>query len=190
MSSSVSTSSSSDSEGPSSSSAPKQKVLKRKRQLEVETSSDSDDTSNSSGSESEREDEVAPALSHAKRRREKKKEEKAQKAETSSTKKRKLQDGSAAYKSPSAIKKEKRQNSVWVGNLYFKATPGDLRGFFDGVGEITRIHMPMKAGKKGENMGRVPIQACTHDFGWSCILINSTDLLTSISLLRTKRSSR
>ena len=38
----------------------------------------------------------------------------------------------------------KRQNSVWVGNLSYKTTPVSLRGFFEGVGEITRIHMPMK----------------------------------------------
>ena len=56
---------------------------------------------------------------------------------------------------PPCPKKEKRRNSVWVGNLSFKTTPDALRGFFDGVGDITRIHMPMKAGAKGENMGLV-----------------------------------
>lgn len=52
-------------------------------------------------------------------------------------------------------KKAKRQNSVWVGNLSFKTTTDALRGFFDGVGEITRIHMPMRAGAKGENTGSI-----------------------------------
>ena len=156
MSSSASTSSTSHSEGPSNSPAPKQKVLKRKRQLQVEALSDSDDTSSSSHSEREEseDEEDVPALSHAERRRQKKKEEKAHRAEVSSAKKRKLHDGSVVskpHKSASASKK--RQNSIWVGNLDFKTTPENLRGFFDGVGEITRIHMPVKIGKKGENMG-------------------------------------
>lgn len=54
-----------------------------------------------------------------------------------------------------------RQNSVWVGNLAYKTTQESLRKFFDGVGEITRIHLPTKnvglGGKKfkvqGDNMG-------------------------------------
>ena len=37
-----------------------------------------------------------------------------------------------------------RRNSVWVGNLDYKTTQDGLRKFFDGVGEITRIHMPTK----------------------------------------------
>ena len=56
----------------------------------------------------------------------------------------------------------KRQHSVWVGNLSFKTTPASLRSFFEGVGEITRIHMPMKMAHGGpdgkprkENRGSV-----------------------------------
>ncbi|KAG8692593.1 hypothetical protein FRC09_011095, partial [Ceratobasidium sp. 395] len=52
-----------------------------------------------------------------------------------------------------------RQNSVWAGNLSFKTTETQLREFFDGVGEITRVHMPKKQapgngrGMRGENRG-------------------------------------
>ncbi|KAH7909394.1 hypothetical protein BJ138DRAFT_1010910 [Hygrophoropsis aurantiaca] len=95
-------------------------------------------------------------LSHAEKRRQKKKESKPKPQEpesTAPTKKRKLADGSAADTNPSVHAKAKRQNSVWVGNLSFKTTQDNLRGFFDGVGEITRIHMPMKAGTKSDNMG-------------------------------------
>ncbi|KAH9062654.1 hypothetical protein EDB87DRAFT_246544 [Lactarius vividus] len=41
----------------------------------------------------------------------------------------------------------KRQNSIWVGNLSYKTTQESLRRFFDGVGEITRVHLPTKPGK-------------------------------------------
>ncbi|KAG9317741.1 hypothetical protein JVU11DRAFT_1958 [Chiua virens] len=52
-------------------------------------------------------------------------------------------------------RRQKRQNSVWVGNLSFRTTQEALRGFFDGVGTITRIHMPMRCGRElqNENMG-------------------------------------
>jgi RNA recognition motif-containing protein len=95
------------------------------------------------------------ALSHAEKRRQKKKKQKDQ---DRPSKKRKATDGSVAGVStkdskPAGYSKPKRQNSVWVGNLWFKTTPDTLRDFFDGVGEITRIHMPTKKGTKGENMG-------------------------------------
>lgn len=124
------------------------------------------DNDDSDSSQSEADDaEDVPALSHAERRRQKKREDRALKNAVASAaegdsgiaaKKRKTNDG-AAVASASSHKKEKRQNSVWIGNLSFKTAPDDLRGFFDGVGEITRIHMPTKAGAaKGENMGLVP----------------------------------
>jgi RNA recognition motif-containing protein len=84
-----------------------------------------------------------PVLSHAERRRQKKKANEPS-GDAGKPKKETKGDG-------------KRQNSVWVGNLVFKTTPDALRKFFDGVGEITRIHMPMKAGSKpgvaSENRG-------------------------------------
>lgn len=148
MSSAASTSGASD---PESSPNPTriQQQLKRKRRDPVDHSdSESDDDSDAEPNDSVE----APALSHAERRRQKKKEERERKKSTSDSasaaKKRKLQDGVVS-------KKEKRQNSVWVGNLSFKTTTDALRGFFDGVGEITRVHMPMKAGAKGDNMGLV-----------------------------------
>jgi RNA recognition motif-containing protein len=62
---------------------------------------------------------------------------------------------------PQNVAAPARQNSVWVGNLAFKTTSESLKKFFDGVGEITRVHMPTKnvgqGGKKfnvqGDNMG-------------------------------------
>jgi len=96
-------------------------------------------------------DDGEPVLSHAERRRQKRKEKKIA-TEASTPKKRKLQDGTAA---PGVS--TKRQNSVWVGNMSFKTTQEDLRAFFEGIGEITRINMPTKTpvgpGRKGENRG-------------------------------------
>ncbi|KAH7887434.1 hypothetical protein F5I97DRAFT_828079 [Phlebopus sp. FC_14] len=125
---------------------------KRKLDSDEETSSDEHESPNVK-------DESAPApdqtvLSHAERRRQKKKELNVQKP----FKKRKLSDGTAV-KSTSTSKpttdktKPKRQNSVWVGNLSFWTTQDALRGFFDGVGEMTRVHMPMRPGSKSENLG-------------------------------------
>lgn len=45
----------------------------------------------------------------------------------------------------------KRQNSVWVGNLSFQTTQANVKRFFQFVGEVTRIHMPMKS--DGGNRG-------------------------------------
>jgi hypothetical protein len=78
-------------------------------------------------------------------------------------KKRKLKDGSAASlpKDATSDKGLKRQNSIWVGNLSFKTTEGNLKAFFKdrGVGDITRVNMPTKASKgrgpKAENRGCV-----------------------------------
>ena len=88
-----------------------------------------------------------PVLSHAELRRQKRKAEKdSLLTETSSNKKQKTGKTSSG-----------RQNSVWVGNLSFKTTVESLKTFFDGVGEITRIHMPTKASAggpvKSENRG-------------------------------------
>ncbi|KAG9101988.1 hypothetical protein FS749_000553 [Ceratobasidium sp. UAMH 11750] len=62
-----------------------------------------------------------------------------------------------------------RQNSVWVGNLSFKTTEAQLKEFFDGVGEITRVHMPKKQvvgqgrGMRGENRGFAYVDFATPD---------------------------
>ncbi|KAE9382762.1 hypothetical protein BT96DRAFT_845074, partial [Gymnopus androsaceus JB14] len=52
-------------------------------------------------------------------------------------------------------------------NLSFKTTPEALRNFFDGVGEITRIHMPMKIALRlnmpPENRGFAYVDFATPD---------------------------
>ncbi|KAF8897873.1 hypothetical protein BD779DRAFT_1608361 [Infundibulicybe gibba] len=108
----------------------------------------------STSGDSDAEASDVPVLSHAERRRQKKKEKsKAEGGGESALKKQKLQDGTASTTTPTP----KRQNSVWVGNMSYKTTPEALRTFFEGVGEITRIHMPTKApagpGMKGESRG-------------------------------------
>ena len=105
--------------------------LKRKR----DPSPDSTDTSSSSELEPT---EDVPVLSHAAKRKQKKASLKESVPEKSPTKKHKKEDISGPLK---------RQNSVWVGNLCFKTTPESLKRFFDGVGEITRVHLPTKLGK-------------------------------------------
>lgn len=151
--SSSATSSSSSSPEPSS-------PIKRKR--EPQTADGDSDSDDSNDSDAEPAEPDVPALSHAERRRQKKQEKlKAKQDQEKETvsKKRKLQDGTAASVSG------KRQNSVWVGNLSFKTTQDDLRTFFDGAGEITRIYMPTKAStgpagpsRKEENRGFVLIR--------------------------------
>lgn len=93
-------------------------------------------------------------LSHKELRRQKKKQLKAAAAAqpadeaadgAPAAKKQKVKN--TAELAPSKV--PKRQNSVWVGNLSFKTTPDALRKFFDGVGEITRVHMPMKMASAG-----------------------------------------
>jgi RNA recognition motif-containing protein len=73
-------------------------------------------------------DDDEPVLSHAEQRRQKKLK----------------QNKDHTIPPPTKNSGPKRQNSVWVGNLSFKTTPISLKNFFDGVGEITRINLPMK----------------------------------------------
>ncbi|KAF9226802.1 hypothetical protein BS17DRAFT_794241 [Gyrodon lividus] len=145
----------------------------RKRKQEETESSENDGSSSASDDEDVPSPEDETVLSHAERRRQKKKQLKSEQA--SPSKKLKLDDGSAAKPTPtptpiptstsksSKNAKPKRQNSIWVGNLSFWTTQDALRGFFDGVGEITRIHMPMKRGKKEENMGFAYVDLATPD---------------------------
>jgi len=110
--------------------------LKRKR----DTSPDSADTSSSSSSSELDQTDDAPVLSHAARRKQKKKAASLKEAvPTKSPTKKQKKEGDASHS-------VKRQNSVWVGNLCFKTTPESLRRLFDGVGEITRVHLPTKLG--------------------------------------------
>ncbi|KAI9001420.1 hypothetical protein BD414DRAFT_474575 [Trametes punicea] len=139
--------SSSESERASSSSSPP--PHKRQRLSEDETSDESEsETTSDDSSEGESElDEEAPVLSHAEKRRQKKKEQRATKRGAPSIEEPEKEKGKVKVKNTAELppsKIPKRQNSVWVGNLSFKTSPAALRTFFDGVGEITRIHMPMK----------------------------------------------
>jgi hypothetical protein len=112
----------------SSESTPATSRLKRKR----DPSADS-----SSSSEPGRTEDV-PALSHAAKRKQRKAVSKEDALPTRSPTKEK--EGGAS-------RPVKRENSIWVGNLCYKTTPESLRRFFDGVGEITRVHLPTKLGK-------------------------------------------
>uniref|UniRef100_A0A0W0G399 RRM domain-containing protein n=1 Tax=Moniliophthora roreri TaxID=221103 RepID=A0A0W0G399_MONRR len=131
-----------------------------KEQSEDDSSSESEDEPQENAQSI---DEDAPPLSHAEKRRQKKKQKLAEKqGQEPASKKRKLADGTSSNSSAT-----KRQNSVWVGNLSFKTTPDALRKFFEGVGEITRIHMPMKLtsrpGGIGENRGFAYVDFATPD---------------------------
>ncbi|THH32760.1 hypothetical protein EUX98_g1464 [Antrodiella citrinella] len=109
--------------------------------------SDSDDAESEAedGDEDKVEDEEddTPVLSHAERRRQKRKEkEEASAGAADKTKAKKKSVKNSAEIAPS--KAPKRKNSIWVGNLSFKTTAEALKKFFDGCGEITRVHMPLK----------------------------------------------
>ncbi|KAJ3812022.1 hypothetical protein F5876DRAFT_38363 [Lentinula aff. lateritia] len=154
----------SSSSSSSSGSASPEPSLKRRREGK---SADGAEAAQSSASDSDSSDEDdAPALSHAEKRRQKKKEKLAARKdkglEPPPTKKRKTDNQKEATDSTS-----QRQNSVWVGNLSFKTTPDALRKFFDGVGEITRINLPMKLASRpnmpGENRGFAYVDFATAD---------------------------
>ncbi|KAK0230332.1 hypothetical protein IW262DRAFT_395339 [Armillaria fumosa] len=157
MSSASSATSSSSSSSKSSSPAPSSPPLKRKRAVSISSDEDEDGPSPDE-----------PVLSHAEKRRQKKKE-KSEKDQPSKTKKPKL-DASA-----------KRQNSIWVGNLSYKTTSDALRTFFEGVGEITRIHMPTKPsakpGVKGENRGFAYVDFATTEAKTAAIGLSERHLI-------------
>ncbi|KAI0650290.1 hypothetical protein C8Q79DRAFT_1006574 [Trametes meyenii] len=149
--SSSSSASSSDSEQASSSSPRPQK---RPRVSDEASTRDvsSDESSDAESEADANEASDVPVLSHAEKRRQKKKEERQSKnpvasEDNSGSKKGKGKVQNTVELPPSKV--PKRQNSVWVGNLSFKTTPDSLRNFFHGVGEITRIHMPMKMATGG-----------------------------------------
>jgi hypothetical protein len=108
----------------------------------------------------EAEVEEVEVLSHAAQRKAKKRKLKdphsTEDAEDNALEPPKLTPKSSSHTKPAA---HIRQNSVWVGNLSFKTTEAQLKEFFDGVGEITRVHMPKKLdgghgrGMRGDNRG-------------------------------------
>ena len=113
----------------SSGSTPPVSKLKRKR----DPSSDSSSSSEACGAED------VPVLSHAAKRKERKAVSKKALPTESPAKKEKKEERDS--------RPLKRENSIWVGNLCYKTTPESLRRFFDGVGEVTRVHLPTKLGK-------------------------------------------
>ncbi|CCL99407.1 uncharacterized protein FIBRA_01425 [Fibroporia radiculosa] len=129
-------------------------------------------------------DSDVPVLSHAEQRRQKKKQKKtADQLESGpSDAKGKSKVENTAEIPPS--KAPKRQNSVWVGNLTFKTTPDAIRKFFDGVGEITRIHMPTKlaasgpggAGARKENRGFAYVDFATPEAKLIAITLSENPL--------------
>ncbi|KII95284.1 hypothetical protein PLICRDRAFT_149892 [Plicaturopsis crispa FD-325 SS-3] len=139
MSSSASSSSSSSSESDSEKNIAPTPQSKRKREP---IGDESDSSDNESASEPEDVAEVS-ALSHAERRRQKKKAKLDAKAAKSASKTRTGKEARTGKEDVPAAQ-GKRQHSVWVGNMTFKTTVEALKGFFDGVGEITRVNMPMK----------------------------------------------
>ncbi|EPT03662.1 hypothetical protein FOMPIDRAFT_1035281 [Fomitopsis schrenkii] len=154
-SSSSSSVSSSNSEGPVSRKDPRA-ALNEGSEDESDSSASSSTTDGVTDSASEQEeDEDNPVLSHKDQRRQKKKELKQKAAAAAATLSEK-QKGKQPVKNSAELapsKLPRRQHSVWVGNLAFKTTPDALRRFFDGVGEITRIHMPMKMASGGPGGG-------------------------------------
>lgn len=46
---------------------------------------------------------------------------------------------------------QKRQHSIWVGNLSFKTSETDIREFFQFAGEVTRIHLPSKVADRSQH---------------------------------------
>ncbi|KAF8638556.1 hypothetical protein AX17_002099 [Amanita inopinata Kibby_2008] len=108
-------------------------------------------------------------LSHAEKRHLKKKEQKAEVLKKSK-------------KSAKAeVSTSKRQNSVWVGNLSYKTTVEDLKSFFSGAGEITRVNMPLKAssmpGRKSENRGFAYVDFAAPDGKASAIALTEEPLI-------------
>ncbi|OCH90967.1 hypothetical protein OBBRIDRAFT_559083 [Obba rivulosa] len=142
------------------------------------SSSDSDSGDSSDAEESSE----AAVLSHAQKRKQKKKELKAITRDNQDAEVSKKKVKNTAELAPSKI--PKRQNSVWVGNLSFKTTPEALRKFFDGAGEITRLHMPMKTvaagpgggGARKENRGFAYVDFATPDAKTVAITLSENPL--------------
>lgn len=151
---------------------------KRKLPPAEEVASDDDESSSSSSSsEADEPNDDAHVLSHAERRRQKKRELKAAKTIEAPHKKRKLDDSSATRTKAAVTgeSKPKRENSVWVGNLSYKTTRDGLMHFFDGIGEITRIHMPKKP-VTGENLGFAYVDFATSDAKVTAITLSEGQL--------------
>ncbi|THH19766.1 hypothetical protein EW146_g1472, partial [Bondarzewia mesenterica] len=178
-------SSSSSSASSSRSSSPGPQNTKNNQRNTESTSDTSSSDSASDSSDSELEQPSEPVLSHAALRKQKRK---LQTQGTSTTVEEATDvNKNDTSKPPSSAKVKvadtaqlKRQNSVWIGNLSFKTTPDALRRFFDGVGEITRIHMPTKSGgdvhARNENRGFAYVDFATPDAKITAIALSENPL--------------
>ncbi|KAF9534631.1 hypothetical protein CPB83DRAFT_901605 [Crepidotus variabilis] len=150
--------------------------LKRKHELQGFEDSDSNDSSSDSDDQ-ENEGTLPtpdePVLSHKERRKKKKEAEKGP-----SAKRQKLTDDSVISTKDLAVK---RQNSVWVGNLSFKTQHENLKEFFKGVGEITRINMPTRPGANkampSENRGFAYVDFLTQEAKTAAIALSEKPLI-------------
>lgn len=108
---------------------------------------------------SEGEEEIA--LSHKLQRKLKRKRERGETDDATISKPKKAKTQTKDKEKTDAAVPIKRENSIWVGNLAYKTTAEDVRKFFDGVGEITRVNMPKGPIKgsatKRENSGYVAL---------------------------------
>ncbi|KAI0036788.1 hypothetical protein K488DRAFT_81776 [Vararia minispora EC-137] len=126
-------------------------IRKRKHALESETPS-ADSAIDAEPDE--------PILSHAAKRKQKRKDGKnlpeADDTVPVSKKPRRSPEATGDVSALPSADHIKRQNSIWVGNLSFKTTSNGLVRFFDGIGDITRVHMPTKmvSGRPDEGHAR------------------------------------
>ncbi|KAG8886963.1 hypothetical protein FRB98_000735 [Tulasnella sp. 332] len=116
-------------------------------------------------------------LSHKQQRKFKRKRERG---EVEDSNKKPKKSKKEKEKVEPEISSTKRENSVWVGNLAYKTTQDDLRTFFDGTGEITRINMPKGPIKgsavKRENSGYAYIDFATEDAKLVAISLSERNL--------------
>jgi RNA recognition motif-containing protein len=145
---------------------------KKRKRYEEETS-DEPESSDSEQENISAESVDEPVLSHAAKRKQRRKEQSSGEQDLAlSVKKRKLKGGSAAPTKLSTkndhvkVNSQKKQNSIWIGNLSFRTTEENIRTFFEerSIGTIIRINLPMKAAKgpglKKENRGFVRQHYC------------------------------
>ncbi|KAF8625595.1 hypothetical protein AX15_005293 [Amanita polypyramis BW_CC] len=119
-------------------------------------------------------------LSRAEKRRQKRKEQKELNAQPETSISEKRNKSQKVVDVPPA-NSAKRQNSVWVGNLSYKTTVNDLRTYFVGIGEITRINMPTKStsgrGRMTENQGFAYVDFATPEAKLAAIAMSEQPLI-------------
>lgn len=99
-------------------------------------------------------DAEATVLSHAQARKERKAKKHQPAHSSASPEAGKTTKTAKASTSNAKAAAQKRQNSVWVGNLSFKTTAQQLEEFFQFAGKITRVNLPTKNGEGGKPANR------------------------------------